>query len=63
VLGTPSPSVTPTNLLYNVVPARVRYGATGGSQTGGRLTWLRGGLLLAFIVLPLIRLVPAMYRC
>ena len=39
VLGTPSPSVTPTNLLYNVVAtpgALFRYWRQG--QTGGRLT-------------------------
>jgi uncharacterized protein len=39
VLGTPSPAVTPTNLLYNVVAtpgALVRYWRQG--QTGGRLT-------------------------
>jgi uncharacterized membrane protein YfcA len=38
VLGTPSPSVTPTNLLYNVVAtpgALYRYWRQG--QTGGRL--------------------------
>ena len=41
VLGTPSPSVTPTNLLYNVVAcpgAMWRYWRQG--QTGGGLTWL-----------------------
>src|SRR5262249_58014983 len=41
VLGTPSPSVTPTNLLYNVVasPGAIwRYWRQG--QTGGRLTLL-----------------------
>jgi uncharacterized protein len=41
VLGTPSPSVTPTNLLYNVVAcpgAMWRYWQQG--QTGGGLTWL-----------------------
>jgi uncharacterized protein len=41
VLGTPSPSVTPTNLLYNVVatPGAIwRYRRQG--QTGGTLTWL-----------------------
>jgi uncharacterized membrane protein YfcA len=41
VLGTPSPSVTPTNLLYNVVAcpgAMWRYWRQG--QTGGTLTWL-----------------------
>jgi len=44
VLGTPSPSVTPTNLLYNVVStpgALYRYWRQG--QTGGPLT----GLLIA----------------
>src|ERR1700758_1276879 len=38
VLGTPSPSVTPTNLLYNVIAtpgALYRYWRQG--QTGGRL--------------------------
>jgi uncharacterized protein len=41
VLGTPSPSVTPTNLLYNVVStpgALYRYWRQG--QTGGRLALL-----------------------
>ena len=41
VLGTPSPSVTPTNLLYNVVanPGAIwRYRRQG--QSGGSLTWL-----------------------
>src|SRR5471030_1629518 len=41
VLGTPSPAVTPTNLLYNVVAtpgALYRYWRQG--QTGGRLTRL-----------------------
>jgi hypothetical protein len=41
VLGTPSPSVTPTNLLYNVVasPGAIwRYWRQG--QTGGTLTWV-----------------------
>jgi uncharacterized protein len=41
VLGTPSPSVTPTNLLYNVVanPGAIwRYRRQG--QTGGSLSWL-----------------------
>src|ERR1700679_2140921 len=39
VLGTPSPAVTPTNLVYNVVAtpgALYRYWRQG--QTGGRLT-------------------------
>ena len=47
VLGTPSPSVTPTNLLYNVVAtpgALYRYWRQG--QTGGRLAVLLiGGTL------------------
>lgn len=41
VLGTSSPAVTPTNLLYNVVAtpgALYRYWRQG--QTGGRLTWV-----------------------
>jgi uncharacterized membrane protein YfcA len=41
VLGTPSPSVTPTNLLYNVVasPGAIwRYRRQG--KTGGPLTWV-----------------------
>ncbi len=41
VLGTPSPAVTPTNLLYNVVAtpgALYRYWRQG--QTGGTLAWL-----------------------
>jgi uncharacterized protein len=41
VLGTPSPAVTPTNLLYNVIAAPgaiYRYWRQG--QTGGRLTVL-----------------------
>src|ERR1700759_568452 len=41
VLGTPSPAVTPTNLLYNVVAtpgALYRYWRQG--QTGGRLAWV-----------------------
>ena len=41
VLGTPSPAVTPTNLLYNVVAtpgALYRYWRQG--QSGGTLAWL-----------------------
>src|SRR5579871_2488592 len=41
VLGTPSPAVTPTNLLYNVVAtpgAVLRYWRQ--RQTGGSLAWL-----------------------
>jgi len=47
VLGTPSPAVTPTNLLYNVVAtpgALYRYWRQG--QTGGQLA----GLLIASAV-------------
>jgi len=40
VLGTPSPSVTPTNLLYNVVACPGAIWRYWQGQTGGRLTWL-----------------------
>jgi uncharacterized protein len=41
VLGTPSPAVTPTNLLYNVVAAPgALYRYWRQNQTGGRLTLL-----------------------
>ncbi len=41
VLGTPSPAVTPTNLLYNVVAAPgALYRYWRQRQTGGRLTWV-----------------------
>ena len=57
VLGTPSPSVTPTNLLYNVVvcPGAIwRYWRQG--QTGGSLTWLLlAGTLPGVIAGPVIR--------
>jgi uncharacterized protein len=57
VLGTPSPSVTPTNLLYNVVAtpgAIYRYWRQG--QTGGRLTVvLIAGTLPGVIVGSVIR--------
>jgi uncharacterized protein len=57
VLGTPSPSVTPTNLLYNVVasPGAIwRYWRQG--QTGGRLTWLLlGGTLPGVVAGSIIR--------
>jgi len=57
VLGTPSPSVTPTNLLYNVVAtpgAIYRYWRQG--QTGGRLTAvLVAGTLPGVIVGSVIR--------
>jgi uncharacterized protein len=57
VLGTPSPAVTPTNLLYNVVAtpgAIYRYWRQG--QTGGRLTLtLIGGTLPGVIAGSVIR--------
>lgn len=57
VLGTPSPSVTPTNLLYNVVAtpgALYRYWRQG--QTGGRLALvLVAGTLPGVIAGSLIR--------
>jgi uncharacterized protein len=57
VLGTPSPSVTPTNLLYNVVAtpgALYRYWRQG--QTGGRLALvLIAGTLPGVIAGSLIR--------
>ena len=40
VLGTPSPSVTPTNLLYNVVATPGRCTATGGrDRPAGGWPW------------------------
>jgi uncharacterized membrane protein YfcA len=51
VLGTPSPAVTPTNLLYNVVAtpgALYRYRRQG--QTGGRLVLLLAGGTLPGVV-------------
>jgi uncharacterized membrane protein YfcA len=57
VLGTPSPSVTPTNLLYNVLAtpgAILRYRQQG--QTGGTLTWtLLAGTLPGVIAGSIIR--------
>jgi uncharacterized protein len=57
VLGTPSPAVTPTNLLYNVVAtpgAIYRYWRQG--QTGGRLTRLLvAGSLPGVVVGSIIR--------
>jgi uncharacterized protein len=57
ILGTPSPAVTPTNLLYNVVAAPgavYRYWRQG--QTGGRLTFvLIGGTLPGVIAGSVIR--------
>ena len=57
VLGTPSPAVTPTNLLYNVIAtpgALYRYWRQG--QTGGRLAAiLMGGTLPGVIAGSIIR--------
>jgi uncharacterized protein len=57
VLGTPSPAVTPTNLLYNVVAtpgALYRYRKQG--QTGGRLVLvLVGGTLPGVVAGSVIR--------
>jgi uncharacterized protein len=57
VLGTPSPAVTPTNLLYNVVAtpgALYRYWRQG--QAGGRLAWvLAAGTLPGVIAGSVIR--------
>jgi uncharacterized protein len=57
VLGTPSPAVTPTNLLYNVVAtpgALYRYRTQG--QTGGRLVLvLVGGTLPGVVAGSVIR--------
>ena len=67
VLGTPSPSVTPTNLLYNVLAtpgALYRYWRQG--QTGGRLTLLLMlGTLPGVIVGSIIRveLLPGETTC
>jgi uncharacterized protein len=59
VLGTPSPAVTPTNLLYNVVAtpgALYRYWRQ--NQTGGRLSlWLIAGTLPGVIAGSVIRVV------
>jgi uncharacterized membrane protein YfcA len=62
VLGTPSPSVTPTNLLYNVVasPGAIwrywRQGQTGGALTGlllaGTLPGVIAGSVIRIYVLP-----------
>ncbi len=52
VLGTPSPAVTPTNLLYNVVAtpgALYRYWRQG--QSGGRLALVLAGGTLPGVVL------------
>lgn len=62
VLGTPSPAVTPTNLLFNVVAtpgALYRYWRQG--QTGGPLTaWLLAGTLPGVVAGSIVRveLVP-----
>ena len=57
VLGTPSPAVTPTNLLYNVVAtpgALIRYWRQG--QSGGRLAvLLMAGTLPGVVVGSVIR--------
>ena len=56
VLGTPSPSVTPTNLLYNGVasPGAIwRYWRQG--QAGGKLTWLLAGTLPGVVAGSIIR--------
>jgi uncharacterized protein len=57
VLGTPSPAVTPTNLLYNVIAtpgAIYRYWRQG--QTGGRLaSWLIAGTLPGVVAGSVIR--------
>ena len=48
VLGTPSPAVTPTNLLYNIIAtpgALYRYWRQG--QTGGRLALVLIKLVLS----------------
>src|SRR4030088_1445389 len=62
VLGTPSPAVTPTNLLYNVVaPPGALYRYPRQPQTGGRLALiLIAGTLPGVIAGSLIRveLVP-----
>ena len=62
VLGTPSPSVTPTNLLYNVVasPGAIwryrRQGQTGGALTGvllaGTLPGVVAGSVIRVYLLP-----------
>src|ERR1700685_390022 len=67
VLGTPSPAVTPTNLLYNVVAtpgALYRYWRQG--QTGGRLALiLIAGTLpgvVAGSIIP-VELLPSPHLC
>jgi hypothetical protein len=40
VVGTPSPSVTPTNLLHNVVASPGAIWLLAAGQTGGSVTWL-----------------------
>jgi hypothetical protein len=61
VLGTPSPSVTPTNLLYNVVASpgaiwRYRHGQTGGALTlvlvAGTLPGIVAGSVIRVYLLP-----------
>src|SRR5581483_9212989 len=57
VLGTPSPAVTPTNLLFNVVAtpgALYRYWRQG--QTGGTLTgWLLAGTVPGVVAGSVVR--------
>jgi uncharacterized protein len=57
VLGTPSPAVTPTNLLYNVVATPgALYGYWRQGQTGGRLALLLiAGTLPGVIIGSIIR--------
>jgi uncharacterized protein len=56
VLGTPSPSVTPTNLLYNVVasPGAIwryrRQGQTGGTLTGVLLAGTLPGVIAGSVI-------------
>jgi len=56
VLGTPSPAVTPTNLLYNVVatPGAIysyrRQGQTGGQLTGLLVAGTLPGVILGAII-------------
>jgi uncharacterized protein len=41
LLGVPSPAVTPTNLLFNVVAGPVRWAGTGGTTRSG-IGWPAG---------------------
>jgi len=63
VLGTPSPAVTPTNLLYNVVAtpgALYRYRRQ--HQTGGRLAVLLTESAVQYPDRPAVRGIPALAR-